>query len=111
MYSAVAVAVDASSTTSSSGQEGEVIGFANWYPHPSTSSIEETVYLHDLFVDPGTRNAGAGRKLIEYVCEHARETLGVKSVYWHTQFFNHRAQLLYVNVAERTDFVVYSKTL
>ena len=103
MYSAVSV-------SSESGEE-KVTGFANWYPHPSTSSIEETVYLHDLFVDPATRNSGTGRKLIEYVYDHAREKLGVKSVYWHTQYFNHRAQLLYVNVADRTDFVVYRKAL
>ena len=98
-----AVAVDSQSNN-------KIIGFATWYPHPSTSSIEETVYLHDLFVDPSSRNAGTGRKLIEHVYESAKE-MGAASVYWHTQYFNHRAQLLYVNVADRTDFVKYSKTL
>ena len=101
MYSAVSV----------SSSDNKVTGFANWYPHPSTSSVEETVYLHDLFVDPASRNSGTGRKLIEYVYEHAKKELGVGSVYWHTQYFNHRAQLLYVNVADRTDFVVYRKGL
>ena len=105
MYSAVAISPSESST------EEQVIGFANWYPHPSTSSIEETVYLHDLFVDPATRNAGTGRKLIEHVYEHASKELGAKSVYWHTQHFNHRAQLLYVKVADKTDFVQYRKDL
>ena len=88
----------------------QVIGFVTWYPHPSTSSIEEIVYLHDLFVDPEVRNGGVGRQLIEHVYESAK-TLGAKSVYWHTQYFNHSAQLLYVKVADRTDFVRYQKGL
>ena len=88
--------------------DDNIIGFVHWYPHPSTSSIEEDVYLHDLFVDPSARNGGVGRQLIEHVYEHAK-TIPAGSVYWHTQFFNHRAQLLYVKVADRTDFVQYRK--
>lgn len=98
-----AVAVDTSAGD-------RIIGFVNWYPHQSTSSIGEVVYLHDLFVDPSIRNKGAGRQLIEHVYEHAKG-LGAESVYWHTQYFNHRAQLLYTKVADRTDFVQYSKKL
>ena len=98
MYGAVAVDGD------------KITGFVNWYPHPSTSSVEEIVYLHDLFVDPSVRNKGTGRLLIEHVYEHAK-TIPAGSVYWHTQYFNHAAQLLYVKVAERSDFVHYSKTL
>ena len=88
----------------------KVVGFVHWYPHQSTSSVEEIVYLHDLFVDPSARNAGAGRQLIEYVYEHAKK-IPAESVYWHTQYFNHVAQLLYTKVAGRTDYVHYSKTL
>lgn len=101
MYGAVAIENDAND---------RIIGFVNWYPHPSTSSIDEIVYLHDLFVDPSTRNGGTGRKLIEHVYDHAK-SIPASSVYWHTQYFNHVAQLLYVKVANRTDFVMYSKTL
>lgn len=96
-----------SAVATDSGNE-EVTGFVTWYPHPSTSSVEEIVYLADLFVDPSKRNAGTGRKLIEFVYEHAK-TIPAKSVYWHTQYFNHRSQLLYVRVADRTDFVHYRK--
>ncbi|KAF2106008.1 acyl-CoA N-acyltransferase [Lophiotrema nucula] len=88
----------------------KIIGFAHWYPHLSTSSVQDVVYLHDLFVDPEVRSKGVGGKLIEHVYEHAKG-LKASSVYWHTQYFNHRAQLLYVNVADRTDFVVYRKEL
>jgi D-amino-acid N-acetyltransferase len=100
IYSAVAVDPDTN----------KVIGFVNWYPHPSTSSIQEVVYLHDLFVDPSIRNKGAGRKLIEYVYDHAK-SIPASAVYWHTQHFNHRAQLLYTQVAEKTPFVHYHKAL
>lgn len=88
----------------------KLIGFVHWYPHMSTSSVEEVVYLHDLFVDPNARNKGTGRQLIEHVYAHAK-TIPASSVYWHTQYFNHRAQLLYVKVADRTDFVQYNKML
>lgn len=100
IYSAVAVVTD----------DNKITGFVNWYPHPSTSSIEEVVYLHDLFVDPSIRGKGIGRKLIEHVYEHAK-TIPAQSVYWHTQHFNHQAQLLYVQVAEKTPFVQYRKVL
>ena len=96
MYAAVAV-----------NDSGKVVGFAHWYPHASTSAIEETVYLHDLFVDPSTRNAGVGRKLIAHVTDYSKQ-LPAEHLYWHTQHFNHRAQLLYTKVATKTDFVMYS---
>jgi len=88
--------------------EGDLVGFVTWYPHPSTDSIEDVVYLNDLFVDPQARNGGVGRKLIEHVYSEA-DKAGTGKVYWHTQYFNHRAQLLYTKVAKRTDFVMYSR--
>lgn len=100
-----AVAVDSEKTT-----EGGVVGFVTYLPHIYTGSKEDTIYLHDLYVDEDARNGGIGRKLIEYVYQRAGE-LGIKSVYWHTQTFNHRAQLLYTKVAERTDFIKYKHDL
>ena len=88
----------------------KLLGFVHWYPHASTSSIDEIVYLHDLFVDPATRNSGTGRALIEHVYEHAK-TIPASAVYWHTQYFNHRAQLLYTKVANPTDFIMYHHAL
>jgi D-amino-acid N-acetyltransferase len=99
MYSAVAV----------DSEENKIAGFVHWYPHRSTSSIEDVIYLQDLFVDPSVRGNGYGRQLIEHVFEHAR-VLPAKSVYWHTQHFNHQAQLSYVQLAEKTEFVHYRKT-
>ena len=86
----------------------QVVGFVTWYPHPSTASIEDIVYLNDLFVDPECRNGGVGRKLIEHVYAQA-DKAGTKAVYWHTQYFNHRAQLLYTKIGTRTDFIRYNR--
>lgn len=98
MYCALAIDPETSKT----------IGFVTWYPHPTTSSIQEIVYLQDLFVDPSVRNKGTGRALIEHVYEHAK-TIPVNSVYWNTQYFNYVGQILYNKVASRTDFIRYQK--
>ena len=63
-----------------------------------------------LLVDLNTRNAGTGRLPVEHVYEHAN-MIPAASVYWHTQYFNDAAQLLYVKVATRTDFRQYRKIL
>lgn len=59
----------------------DVVGFVTWYPHPSTGHVEDIIYLNDLFVDPGCRNGGIGRKLIEYVYAEA-DKMGIQTVYW-----------------------------
>jgi D-amino-acid N-acetyltransferase len=89
-------------------ESGGVVGFATWFPHPFTGTIENEIYLNDLFVDPEYRNGGIGRKLIENVYAEA-DKKGIKSVYWHTQYFNHRAQLLYTKVGKRSDFIRYDR--
>lgn len=90
---------------------GEVIGFVTWFPHPSTSRVGPVVYLNDLFVDPEIRSKGVGGQLMDHVFEHSRGQLGAESVYWLTQHFNHRAQLLYVKKGFKSDFVHYTKSL
>lgn len=100
MYAAVAEDVETN----------RMIGFVTWYPHPNTATIEEIVYLNDLFVDTTVRNHGAGRALIEHVCQHAK-TIPATKVYWLTQHFNHRAQLLYTKVGKKSDFVHYTKDI
>jgi D-amino-acid N-acetyltransferase len=93
-----------------SSNNGKVIGFANYYPHDSTASIKPNFYLHDLFVDPEARAGGVGEKLIDFVAEKAREA-GAYQLYWHTQYFNYRAQGLYAKVGERSDLVLWKKGL
>lgn len=87
-----------------------VVGFVTWLPHIYTGTIEDIVYLHDLWTDEAQRNKGTGRALINFVYDDSKKN-GIKSVYWHTQHFNHRAQLLYTKVADKTDFVQYKHDL
>ncbi|CAK9435354.1 uncharacterized protein LODBEIA_P00810 [Lodderomyces beijingensis] len=96
MYSAVAV----------DDSTGKVIGFANYLAHLNTWTVEDTMYLNDLFVSADNRLHGVGRKLIEHVYAET-DKLGCKKCYWMTQFENHRAQLLYTKVGVKGGFLAY----
>lgn len=99
LYGAVAVDSDLA-------PGANIVGFVTWLPHFYTATVEDIVYLHDLYVSEDVRNGGVGRSLINHVYDWCKQE-GITSVYWHTQRFNHRAQLLYTKVANLTDFVQY----
>lgn len=84
----------------------ELVGLAHYLFHRSTTRIELTCYLQDLFTDQRERGRGVGRSLIEGVYEEARAA-GVKRVYWHTHETNAAARLLYDKVAKHAGFIVY----
>lgn len=84
----------------------ELVGFAIAILHDATWSIGQTAYLEDLFVRPGERGRGTGRKLIDEVIAQAR-LQGCASVYWHTQATNARARRLYDSFVMADDFVRY----
>ena len=90
--------------------DGRLIGFTHYHFHRSTSQIGPSCYLQDLFVSPDGRGSGAGRALIEAVCEVARAR-GCRSVYWHTHDDNARARALYDKVAVLSPFVRYDHVL
>ncbi|QBM90168.1 D-amino-acid N-acetyltransferase [Metschnikowia aff. pulcherrima] len=87
-------------------ETGSLIGFATYLTHRNTWTVEDALYLNDLFVSSKSRLGGVGRKLIEFVYQEA-DKLGVKKVYWNTQFENHRAQLLYTKVGKKSGFLLY----
>jgi GNAT superfamily N-acetyltransferase len=89
---------------------GELLGLAHYLFHRSTTSIEPTCYLQDLFTAGAARGKGVGRALIDAVYEQARMA-GSARVYWQTQETNLTAMRLYDAVAERSGFVVYRKLL
>ncbi|KAI5952540.1 HPA3 [Candida jiufengensis] len=91
-------------------ETGKLIGFATYLTHTNTWALEDSCYLNDLFVSESNRLGGVGRKLIESVYE-AADKLGCAKTYWHTQFENHRAQLLYVKVGVKDGFLKYSRPL
>ncbi|MBV8201367.1 MAG: GNAT family N-acetyltransferase [Acidobacteria bacterium] len=87
-----------------------LVGLAHFIFHRSTIQIGPTCYLQDLFTSSAARGQGVGRALIEAVYERAREAK-CSRVYWQTQETNAEAIRLYDQVAERSGFIVYRKTL
>lgn len=88
--------------------QGTLVGLTHYLFHRSTTTIELTCYLEDLFTLPAERGRGIGRALIEGVYQEARRA-GLKSVYWQTHVSNQPGRLLYDKVAAHLGFIVYSK--
>lgn len=84
-----------------------VVGLTHYLFHRSTTRLEPTCYLQDLYTDPAQRGQGVGRALIEGVYEASR-TAGIKRVYWQTQESNSAGRLLYDRVARHVGFIVYA---
>jgi GNAT superfamily N-acetyltransferase len=90
--------------------QGTLVGLAHYLYHRSTTRIELTCYLQDLFTSPPERGRGIGRALIQGVYEQAR-CAGLTRVYWQTQSSNAAGRLLYDKVAKHSGFIVYSHDL
>ena len=86
----------------------ELVGMVHYLYHRSTTAIELSCYLQDLFTRRDLRGRGIGRALIEAVYAQARLASSPR-VYWHTHETNHAAMQLYDDVAERTGFLMYRK--
>jgi GNAT superfamily N-acetyltransferase len=67
--------------------DGVLCGIAHYLFHRSTTRLELTCYLQDLFTAPAARGRGVGRALIEGVYALA-QAAGVKRVYWQTHTTN-----------------------
>jgi len=89
-------------------RSGQLLGLAHFLFHRSTTSLEPTCYLQDLFTSEGARGMGIGRTLIEEVYRSAKDS-GASRVYWQTHQTNANAMKLYDKVAEKSGFLVYRK--
>jgi GNAT superfamily N-acetyltransferase len=87
--------------------EGKLLGLAHYLFHRSTTRIEPTCYLQDLFTAPSERGRGIGRSLIMAVYERAAAA-GIGRVYWNTHESNAAGRLLYDKVARHAGFIVYA---
>lgn len=87
--------------------ETGLVGLAHYLHHRSTTRLELTTYLQDLFTAPAARGRGVGRALIEGVYQAARKD-GIRRVYWQTHRENAAARRLYDQVAGHHGFVVYA---
>jgi GNAT superfamily N-acetyltransferase len=87
---------------------GRPVGMVHYVEHRSCWTVGNYVYLQDLFVEPGLRGTGLGRRLIEHVYEWARRR-GCSRVHWLTHETNTDAMQLYDRIADRSGFVQYRK--
>lgn len=88
-------------------QDGALLGLTHYLLHRSTTRIELTCYLQDLFTAEAARGRGVGRALIERVYAEAH-AMGITRVYWQTQASNRKARALYDTIAAHTGFIVYT---
>jgi GNAT superfamily N-acetyltransferase len=91
-------------------EDGELVGLVHYLFHRTTTSIAPACYLNDLFTLNSQRGKGIGRRLIDAVYEQAK-LAGIGRVYWLTHETNSTAMKLYDQVADRSGFVVYRKTI
>lgn len=90
--------------------QGRLLGLAHYLFHRSTTRIELTCYLQDLFTAEAERGHGIGRALIQGVYEQARSA-GISRVYWQTHESNAAGRRLYDKVAKHAGFIVYGQEL
>lgn len=86
--------------------EHTLVGMTHFLYHRSTTRIELTCYLNDLFTLAEARGKGVARALIAGVHQQA-QAAGIKRVYWHTHESNAAGRLLYDKVAKNAGFIVY----
>jgi GNAT superfamily N-acetyltransferase len=89
---------------------GRIVGLTHFLYHRSTIQIPPTCYLADLFTADAVRGQGVGRALIGAVYAHAK-LAGSPRVYWQTHETNTVAMRLYDQVAERSGFLVYRRSM
>lgn len=90
--------------------QGTLLGLAHYLFHRSTTRVEPTCYLQDLYVDEAARGLGVGAALIDAAHERARDA-GAARLYWQTHETNAVARALYDKVADRTGFIVYARAM
>jgi len=86
--------------------DGRLAGLAHYLFHRSTTRIELTCYLQDLFTAEEARGRGVARALISGVYEQAK-LAGVRRVYWQTHETNAAARRVYDKVGKYLGFIVY----
>ena len=89
-------------------RDGQVVGLTNYLFHRSTTRLELTCYLQDLYTLADRRGQGIGKALIEGVYAAARQA-GVQRVYWQTHETNATGRALYERVAKNSGFIVYAQ--
>ncbi len=91
-------------------QHGVAVGFVQLYPSLSSVSMQRIWILNDLYVAPGARGGGVGRRLMDRACEVAHNT-GAVRLELTTERSNNTAQTLYRRCGNVRDDVFYKFVL
>ena len=93
-------------------EAGEAVGFVQLYPSFSSIRTAATFILNDLYVEPGRRRGGAGRRLVEAAAVLAREA-GAAGLSLVTGADNLAARTLYERLGwtRETRFLEYGLDL
>ena len=86
------------------------VGFAHYYFHPSSYSVQNACTLEDLYVCATARRRGVARALIDWVAARAAAAQA-PVLNWKTRETNTSAHALYDSLALRTGFVAYQMKL
>lgn len=76
--------------------DGRIVGMALWFLTYSTWTGAPTLYLEDLFVEPGQRRAGVGRELMAALAAEA-ERRGCARMEWSVLEWNEPAIAFYTS--------------
>ena len=89
------------------GAAGDPLGFATIFWTFQTLDAARIGVMNDLFVVPGARGGGVGRRLIEH-CRGLCRKRGAAKLVWETAPDNHTAQRLYDSTgAESSTWLTY----
>jgi len=86
--------------------EQQLLGLAHFRASPEPLLAQEIAFLEDLFVAPGARGEGIGRRLVRAVADSALQR-GWPLVRWVTADTNAQARALYDQLARLTHWVTY----
>lgn len=83
-----------------------VVAIGNYVLHENTSTLAPVCYLQDLFVDPASRGAGIGRRMLDWLVGRMQSERWPR-LYWNTRDDNARARALYDTYTLESGFVRY----
>ncbi len=75
-------------------QQGQLIGFALFFPNYSTFLTKPGLYLEDIFVQPAYRGQGIGKALLQAIAKLAQER-GCGRLEWSVLDWNESAIAFY----------------
>jgi RimJ/RimL family protein N-acetyltransferase len=84
----------------------QLLGLAHYVFHRTTTAVELTCYLQDLFKRQDLRGRCISLEMVEVVCDDSSVDVAQR-VYWQTQSTNKNARALYDRIAEDSGFIVY----